>query len=450
MTPDGNPLVGELPGVPGFFVAAGLSLNGFGGAGGIGKAIAELVTSGRERARPAGLPALALRRGAPRPALRRRERARGLSLLLPPALPARQRRARAAQAHERAAHAHAGRRRRLRGKNGWERADYCEPGQPWRRAGEEQRAFGWAEPPYAPVLAEESAALRERVGLIDMTLVRQDRGRGPGRRVRCSSACATHTSIASPGSVVYTQFLERARRHRRRRDRHAPRPRSASAWSRARPPSTPTSAGCACTSATATRRRAARRDRRAVRDRHVGSARARRPAGGHRGRRRGRRLPVRPRARPRGSAGAPLWAQRITYVGELGYELYAEPGWGIQVWDRLSAAGARYGIRPGRLPRARLAAHGEGLPGLRQRPHRRRHAGRGRTRLLRGAGAQGRVHRPRSGRGAAPARQRTPPAHAARGRRRPRVRVRRRGGAGRRCGGRPRAQRCLRLHRAAR
>src|SRR4029077_11512260 len=46
MTPDGNPLVGELQGTPGFFAAAGLSLNGFGGAGGIGKAIAELVTAG--------------------------------------------------------------------------------------------------------------------------------------------------------------------------------------------------------------------------------------------------------------------------------------------------------------------------------------------------------------------------------------------------------------------
>ena len=30
MTPDGNPLVGELPGVRGLYVAAGLSLNGFG------------------------------------------------------------------------------------------------------------------------------------------------------------------------------------------------------------------------------------------------------------------------------------------------------------------------------------------------------------------------------------------------------------------------------------
>ena len=38
MTPDGNPLLGPMPGVRGFWVAAGLSLNGFGGAGGLGKA----------------------------------------------------------------------------------------------------------------------------------------------------------------------------------------------------------------------------------------------------------------------------------------------------------------------------------------------------------------------------------------------------------------------------
>ena len=36
MTPDANPLLGPMPGVPGFWLAAGLSLNGFGGAGGIG------------------------------------------------------------------------------------------------------------------------------------------------------------------------------------------------------------------------------------------------------------------------------------------------------------------------------------------------------------------------------------------------------------------------------
>ena len=46
MTPDGNPLLGPVPGVPGFWMAAGLSLNGFGGAGGIGKTIAEWMTDG--------------------------------------------------------------------------------------------------------------------------------------------------------------------------------------------------------------------------------------------------------------------------------------------------------------------------------------------------------------------------------------------------------------------
>src|SRR5262249_62297493 len=34
MTPDGNPLLGPMPGVQGFWTAAGLSLNGFGGGGG--------------------------------------------------------------------------------------------------------------------------------------------------------------------------------------------------------------------------------------------------------------------------------------------------------------------------------------------------------------------------------------------------------------------------------
>ena len=46
MTPDANPLLGPMPGVPGFWMAAGLSLNGFGGAGGIGKAMAEWITTG--------------------------------------------------------------------------------------------------------------------------------------------------------------------------------------------------------------------------------------------------------------------------------------------------------------------------------------------------------------------------------------------------------------------
>jgi glycine cleavage system aminomethyltransferase T len=45
--------------------------------------------------------------------------------------------------------------------------------------------------------------------------------------------------------------------------------------------------------------------------------------------------------------GATALAQRVTYVGELGWELYLEPEWAGQVWDRLMQAGRPSGIRPG-------------------------------------------------------------------------------------------------------
>src|SRR2546425_184999 len=46
MTPDANPLLGPVPGVRGLFLAAGLSLNGFGGAGGVGKPRRGVITAG--------------------------------------------------------------------------------------------------------------------------------------------------------------------------------------------------------------------------------------------------------------------------------------------------------------------------------------------------------------------------------------------------------------------
>jgi glycine cleavage system aminomethyltransferase T len=45
--------------------------------------------------------------------------------------------------------------------------------------------------------------------------------------------------------------------------------------------------------------------------------------------------------------GAEVLAQRITYVGELGYELYLAPEWAVQVWDRLMDAGQMDGIAAG-------------------------------------------------------------------------------------------------------
>ena len=45
--------------------------------------------------------------------------------------------------------------------------------------------------------------------------------------------------------------------------------------------------------------------------------------------------------------GIPVLAQRVTYVGELGWEVYVDPAWAGQVWDRLMAAGREFDITPG-------------------------------------------------------------------------------------------------------
>ena len=47
---------------------------------------------------------------------------------------------------------------------------------------------------------------------------------------------------------------------------------------------------------------------------------------------------------PSGSGPAPVDAARISYAGELGWELTAPVDWAVTVWDRLRAAGAEFGL----------------------------------------------------------------------------------------------------------
>lgn len=170
MTPDGNPLLGPTPGVRGFWTAAGLSLNGFGGAGGLGKALAELVTSGEAEVdvqpyRPwrFGGPY----REAPFAAAAGREVYKYYYRLRYPldvSEAGRGQRLSALHSRNEALGAVFGT------KNGWERVEWYEPGSPARYAGDEQRrAGGWVRPPWHDRLAVEHAAIRERAGIIDMT-----------------------------------------------------------------------------------------------------------------------------------------------------------------------------------------------------------------------------------------------------------------------------------------
>ena len=345
MTPDANPLVGPVPGVRGLYLAAGLSLNGFGGAGGIGRSLAELITGGETE-----LDLYPYRPWRFGPVHRDHRYAAELAreayryyyyLRYPFDSDEWGRPRRTSALHERLQDQGAV----FGAKHGWERADYLEPGRPWRRAGADQRRFGWNRPPYFDVLAEEHSAFRERVGIIDMTSFGKIDVSGPGALALLERVAGNR--IDRPvGTVVYTQLLDRdggiaadvtvtrlAEEHFRVVT-GAGYVNSDLGWLRLQ-----MRKGDAALDLRETTEELsvigmwgpnARNVLERLTDDDMSEAgfpfmQARRIAVG----------------------GTQALAQRVTYVGELGWELYVDPAWAVQVWDRLMGAGRELGIRAG-------------------------------------------------------------------------------------------------------
>jgi glycine cleavage system T protein len=344
MTPDANPLLGPVPGVRGFFVAAGLSLNGFGGAGGIGKAVAEWITEGETELDVTAYRAWRFGR-AHRDPLFAAEQARETyryyyRLRYPFDQGEWGRPKRVAPLH--------GRLQELGcvfgAKNGWERAEYFEPGASSRRAGADQPAYGWNRPPWFGRVGEEHVAFRERAGIIDLTSFGKIEVAGPGALAALERVCDNRID-RSIGSVVYTQLLN--------------------------------ARGGIVADVTVTRL-AADRFRvitgAAAVDADLGWLRMhlRDDDGDVTVREMSEELAViglwGPAARDVLSSatdddvsneafpfltardmtvgGAPVFAQRVSYVGELGWEVYVEPEWAVQIWDRLVEAGRAFGVEP--------------------------------------------------------------------------------------------------------
>ena len=103
------------------------------------------------------------------------------------------------------------------------------------------------------------------------------------------------------------------------------------------------------------------------------------------------------RARELAVGRVPCLAVRVTYVGELGWELYCPAEFGLALWDTIWEAGRRARARRRRLQGDRLAPAREGLPRVGRRHHARGHAVRGGARLRREA-RQGRLRRSRRAR----------------------------------------------------
>ena len=345
MTPDASPLVGPVPGVRGLYLAAGLSLNGFGGAGGIGRSLAELITTGETE-----LDLYPYRPWRFGPVHRDHRYVAELAreayryyyhLRYPFDSDEWGRPKRTSALHERLQDEGAV----FGAKHGWERAEYLEPGRPWRRAGADQRRFGWTRPPYFDVLAEEHRAFRERVGVIDMTSFGKIDVRGPGALALLERVAGNRIDRPA-GTVVYTQLLERnggiaadvtvtrlAEEHFRVVT-GAGYVNSDLGWLRlqVRDGDAPVDLSETTDELSVigmwgpnARDVLARVTDADVSDSAFPFMQA-------------RQIPIGP---------AIALAQRVTYVGELGWELYLDPGWAVQAWDRLMKAGRDFGVRPG-------------------------------------------------------------------------------------------------------
>ena len=340
MTPDSNPLLGPLPGVRGFWVAAGLSLNGFGGGGGIGRAIAGWITAGdpgvdigpyrawrfsdvyRDPGFAAGLA---------------RETYSDYYRLRYPFdadLAGRPRRLSALHGRLQEAGAVFGT------KAGWERADYHDPGRPWRRAGRDQVAYGWTRPPWFERVGAEARAVRERAGIIDLSSFGKIAVEGAGALGLLQRVIAN--DIDRPvGSVIYTQWCDerggivadvtvtRPADDRFRVVTGAGYVASEMAWLCAH-----VTTGDAAVSIRDVSGELATIGLWGPRARDVLVA-----AGAPADEVGDDAIPMR-RSRAIRVGPAPVDAARISYAGELGWELSTPVEWAVAVWDRVTAAGA--------------------------------------------------------------------------------------------------------------
>jgi len=205
-TPDGYYALGPVPGLRGFYVAAGGSDNGIAGGGRVGKLMAEWILEGETSI---DTHEMNVRRFGPHLTDKtfRVEQCREViryyyHLRYPNDENEWGRSLRTSPLYERLKELGA-----VFGiKNGWERVNYFDPGQTWRQAGADQKDWGWQRPPYFDQVGREVKAARERVALFDMTSFGKIRVRGSGA-VDLLQKLAANNVDKPVGSVTYTQFL---------------------------------------------------------------------------------------------------------------------------------------------------------------------------------------------------------------------------------------------------
>ncbi len=200
-TPDDRYYLGEAPEVAGYWVAAGYNSIGIVSSGGAGMALAQWMDRGEP---PFDLWEVDIRRAQPFQRNRRYLRERvteTLGLLYADHFPYRQV-ATARGLRRSPLHEHLKAQGAVFGEvAGWERANwFATEGQP------REYEYSWGRQNWFENSAAEHRALREGVGLLDMSSFGKIRVEGPGALAFLQRLCANDLEVA-PGRIVYTQML---------------------------------------------------------------------------------------------------------------------------------------------------------------------------------------------------------------------------------------------------
>lgn len=346
-TPDSRPILGPVPGARGLWMAAGLSLNGFGGAGGMGKVLAEWIVEGEPSLDLFSFHAWRFGRSYTDPFYAAERTREGVKYYYYLRFPndenewARPRRL--SPVHYRLQELGA-----IFGeKNGWERVNYIQPGRSWRRAGADQRQadWQWGRPPFFERLRQEHTAVREQTGLFDMSSFGKVDLHGPGALSLLQRLADNNLDVAV-GKVVYTQFLNTrggviADVTITRLAHDTFRVVTGSAFighdlgwilmhmhlAEGPVDVREVTEDYACLGLWGPQARVVLRT---ITDSDISNS-------------------AQPymTARPIRLAGFDVLAQRVTYVGELGWELYVPRERALPVWDALLASGAAFGLEVG-------------------------------------------------------------------------------------------------------
>jgi len=343
-TPDCQPMLGPVAGARGLWMAAGMSLNGYGGAGGMGRLMADWIVNGEA---PEDVYAYRATRfgdyfsNPEYAAERTRESVKYYyAIRFPNDENEWARPHRVSPVHYRLQESGAVFGERF----GWERVLYFEPNKPWRRAGADQKEWGWKRPPYFERVEEEHRATRERVGLFDLTSFGKIEVTGPSALALLQRV--TDGNMNKPvGSAMYTQFLNS--RGGVEADVTVTRIAHDKFW-------VVTGSGFIANDLAWLQIKSQLDDDVTIRD--ITEEWACLALWGPKARSVLSKVTqdsVTNEAFPYLTAkfitvnGVRLWAQRVSYVGELGWELYIPTQRALMVWDMLRAAGKGFGMEVG-------------------------------------------------------------------------------------------------------